>query len=113
MVSGNPVLAAKIGGSLLVALVGVVAVLAHMVAGIGRVAQTDYQEQGARPLDETEEVIVSLLHARVPSGKGTDGDSFFQLVRSNNTDRVDCHISRSFVTTWGHLRKRVKTPVVA
>ena len=82
-------LAAKIGGPLLVAFVGVIAGLSHLVAGIGRVTQTDHQERGARPLDGKQEVIDALLHARVPSGKGTDGDSFFQFVRSNFTDRVD------------------------
>ena len=88
-VSGNPVLAAKIGGPLLVALVGFVAGLTHLVAGIGRVTQSDSQDRNVRPLDEKEEVIDALLHARVPTGKGTDSDSFFQFVRSNITDRVD------------------------
>ena len=87
-ISGNPMLAAKIGGPLLVALVGVIAGLTHMVAGVGRTTQPDHQERSKRLLDDKDEVVDALLHARVPSGKGTDGDSFFQFVRSNITDRV-------------------------
>ena len=94
-VSGNPFLAVKIGGPLLVALIGVIAGLTHLVAGIGRITQTDQQSRVPKRVENPKEVVEALLSARVPSGRSAEGDSFFQFVRSNFSDRVD-FVPRSY-----------------
>ncbi len=94
-VSGNPYLAVKIGGPLLVALLGVIAGLTHFLAGIGRLTQADQEGRKPRRIGEPEEVVDALLTARVPSDSTLQGDSFFQFIRSNFTDRV-AFVPRSY-----------------